>query len=478
LSNHLGLDVGTTTITAIIVDSNTGACLAKATAPNDSEITSEADRRLGRSEWNADRVLEVLRDVLSEVSRSGHVVGAIGVTGQMHGMLLVDSECRAIGPFVGWQDQRAAEVPPDGGDPVIARLLKTACEVDPDGDVCRPKTGYMGATLSWMGVNRRLPEVLFSACFLPDFVAARLTGSRPVTDATNAAGSGLFDVKARAWCIQLIERMDLREDMLPAVVDSGTQAGGLAVDWADTGLAPGIPVCVACGDNQASFLGSVSDPDRSILINVGTGGQVSVSAVSTRVGPGLEARPHVDGQYLLVGAGLVGGRTYAWLRDFYLEVGRQLFDVDGDAEAVYERMTDLADRVAPGAEGLWVEPLLTGTREEPGRRGKMDGIGTANFSPGHLSRAVLEGMIAQFRQLYELGVKAVGLEERSLLVGAGNGIRKNKVLREIAKAQFGLRMQVPAHTEEAAFGAAMLAMVMSGDKASLKEAGEIVRYSD
>jgi sugar (pentulose or hexulose) kinase len=196
------------------------------------------------------------------------------------------------------------------------------------------------------------------------------------------------------------------------------------------------------------------------------------------VGPGLEARPHVDGQYLLVGAGLVGGRTYAWLRDFYLEVGRQLFDVDGDAEAVYERMTDLADRVAPGAEGLWVEPLLTGTREEPGRRGKMDGIGTANFSPGHLSRAVLEGMIAQFRQLYELGVKAVGLEERSLLVGAGNGIRKNKVLREIAKAQFGLRMQVPAHTEEAAFGAAMLAMVMSGDKASLKEAGEIVRYSD
>jgi sugar (pentulose or hexulose) kinase len=477
LSNHLGLDVGTTTITAIIVDGDTGACLAKATAPNDSEITSDADRRLGRSEWNAGRMLEVLRRVLSEVSRSGHVVGAIGITGQMHGMLLVDSECCAIGPFVGWQDQRAAEVPPDGGEPAIARLLETVREVDPDGDVCRPKTGYMGATLSWMSTQNRLPQAPFTACFLPDFVAARLTGSHPVTDATNAAGSGLFDVKSRVWCTQLIERMGLREDMLPALVESGTQAGGLTVGWADTGLAPGIPVCVACGDNQASFLGSLSDPDRSILINVGTGGQVSVSVVSTSVGPGLEARPHVDGQYILVGAGLVGGRTYAWLRDFYLEVGRQLFDVHGDAEAVYERMTDLADQVAPGAEGLQVEPLLTGTREEPGRRGKMDGIGTANFSPGHLSRAILEGMVAQFRQLYE-GANSVGVEERRLLVGAGNGIRKNKVLREIAEAQFGLRMQVPAHTEEAAFGAAMLAMVMSGDKASLKEAGKIVRYSD
>jgi sedoheptulokinase len=493
LGSYLGLDVGTTTVTAIVVNSETGDVLSRATEPNDSEITSGQDKKLGRSEWDAGRVLEIVRVVLRQVTESGREVGAvrpidtigpigaiepirgIGVTGQMHGMLLVDDAVQPVGPFIGWQDQRASDARANASGTVISDLLETVESVDVEGHVCRPKTGYLGATLAWLDTHNKLPTDSFLATFLPDFVAARLTDSKPVTDATNAAGSGLFDVATRSWHQLFVDRLGLSPDLLPAVVESGSQAGQLSPQWKDTGLGSGMPVCVASGDNQASFLGSVREPDETVLVNVGTGGQVSVSASTPDAGPGLEARPHVDGRYILVGAGRVGGRTYAWLRDFYLGVGRQIFNTDGDPESIYERMTDLAGKAGPGAGGLTFDPLLTGTREDPERRGVMEGIGTSNFDPGHLSRALLEGVIAQFRLLYENAV-AVGVGERSVLIGAGNGLRKNPVLREIAEQKFRLKMRVPRHTEEAAYGAAMQAMVLGGDRASLEDAAGIIRY--
>lgn len=472
--HFLGLDVGTTTVTAIVVDSDTGDVVRTATAPNDTETTSSADRKRGRSEWDPARMLAIVRSVLSEAAEAADV-RAIGVTGQMHGMLMVDSVGTPAGPFIGWQDQRATEPCPGTDESIISQMTAAADETDPEVHVCRPKTGYLGATLSWLAAHNAIAPKT-SATFLPDFISANLTRTTPVTDATNAAGSGLFDVAARQWHQPLLDALHLDVDLLPEVVASGAAAGQLTDDWATGGLKAGIPVCVACGDNQASFLGSVKTPADSVLINVGTGGQVSVSADASEVGPGLEARPHADGKYILVGAGLVGGRTYAWLRNFYLEIGRQIFDCDCDGDTVYERMTELAAQVPTGADGLAFEPLFTGTRDEPGRRGKIEGIGTANFSPGHLSRALLEGMIEQFRWLYENAL-AVGVAKREKLIGAGNGIRKNAVLRDIAERTFELKMRVPVHTEEAAFGAAMQAMVLGGGRESLEDTGEVIRYA-
>lgn len=467
----LGLDIGTTTVTAVVVDAASGDVVRKATAANDAETTSNGDRRKGRSEWDVSRVVDIVRRVMREAA-DGADVRAIGVTGQMHGMLLVDGDGEPVGPFIGWQDQRAAESA--DGSTYLARMVDAVDAADPKGDVCRPKAGYLGATLCWLRANDAVPTGA-RAVFLPDFIVSRLTSSEVVTEATNAAGSGLFDVRNRAWHDGLIGKLGLERGMLPDVVASGSSAGTLSTAWADTGIDEGVPVCAACGDNQASFLGSVRAPDASVLINVGTGGQVSVSAETADAGPGLEARPHVDGRYILVGAGLVGGRTYAWLRDFFVRVGRDVLGVDADPEAVYERMTALAAEVTSGADGLRVEPLLTGTREEPGRRGVIDGVGTANFSPGHVTRALLEGMIEQFRQLYANAL-AVGAGERGTLVGAGNGIRKNAVLREIAEGAFDAKMRVPRHTEEAAYGAAMLAMVAGGGAGSLDEALGLIQY--
>ena len=139
-------------------------------------------------------------------------------------------------------------------------------------------------------------------------------------------------------------------------------------------------------------------------------------------------------------------------------------------------MTDLAAKSDAGADGLNFEPLFTGTREEPHRRGKIEGIGSANFGPEQLTRSLLEGMIGQFKALYQNAIE-VGAGERTVLVGAGNGIRKNRVLREIAEDQFGMTMQTPQHTEEAAFGAALQASVLSGACENLEMARELIRYA-
>jgi len=469
MSGHLGLDVGTTTVTAVVVD-RAGQVVAKATAANDAEITRLEDKQAGRSEWDPTRILEIVRSVLTEAALGVDGIEAIGVTGQMHGMLLVDDDVEPIGAFIGWQDQRAAE----GSASAVAALQQAADKVDPEGRVCRSKAGYLGATLHWLQLNGLLPKGA-RATFLPDYVSAHLTNTLPVTDATNAAGSGLFDVVSSSWHQPLLDQLGLSSDVLPQVVDSGVAAGFLADPWSGTGIDTGIPVSVSCGDNQASFLGSVRDPESSVLINVGTGGQVSVSASRADVGPGLEARSHVDGEYILVGAGLVGGRTYAWLRDFYLEVGKQLFGVAGDGEDVYARMTELASTSNTDSGGLLFEPLFTGTREEPQRRGKIEGIGSTNFGPAQLTRALMEGVIGQFRRLYQNALD-VGAGERSVLVGSGNGIRKNPVLREIAESQFGSPMRTPVHTEEAAFGAALQASVLSGMCENLESARELIRY--
>ena len=176
MSECLGLDVGTTTVKAVVIESETGAVVRRATAPNDSEMTSSEDKRAGRSEWDPDRILAVAQQVLSEVGSD--TVRAVGVTGQMHGMLLVDGCGRPIGPFIGWQDQRGAEPKPDSNRTLVADLIERLDTSDPARHVCRPKTGYMGATLSWLLAYDQVPAGS-RACSAPSLTDTKSPPSWP-----------------------------------------------------------------------------------------------------------------------------------------------------------------------------------------------------------------------------------------------------------------------------------------------------------
>ncbi len=473
----MGVDVGTTKIAVLLVDIASGEITAERVIINDSEITDAEGIARGWSEWDADRAVQLAFKAMVEVSSLGlrQKVDGIGVTGQMHGMVLLDRGHRPVSPFIGWQDERCNMNIPDTDASYIERMIELAGAKGFRREGCYPATGYMGSSLFWLKENRALPSEAAAACFLPDYLVTRMTDVGPVTDPSNAGGSGIYDAVSREWDAELIQRLGLHSDMLPEVRKSGELIGGLTAEASKrTGLEKGTPICVACGDNQASFLGSVANRRDTMLINIGTGGQLSLWVPKYLTAGGVDTRCYLDETYLLVGASLCGGRSYSLLNKFFREVGRVFYGAKDDEE-LYDRMTRLASEVPPGADGLVCEPLFTGTRSDPDRRAIWRGMNESNFTPGHMARALLEGVAQRFKILYGAMLQE-GVSPRAYLVGSGNAVRKNLLLTQILSDTFDMPVRIPKHTEEAAFGAALLAALACGEFRDVEEASRIVAY--
>ncbi|PJB72830.1 MAG: hypothetical protein CO096_07140 [Armatimonadetes bacterium CG_4_9_14_3_um_filter_66_14] len=474
----LGIDLGTTTITALALDLARGDLVACCTRPNDAETTAAADKERGRSEWDAEKIAAIgcsaLRSVAESVgARRAEIVG-LGVTGQQHGVVVTDRRQTPLTPLVNWQDRRGEETLPGGDRTCVEAAVALAGPEAPARTGCRLSAGYLGVTLYWLKQNGLLPPAGV-ACLVTDYFASRLTDAEPVTDPTMAASSGLFDVAARDWDPALLEALGLPAALFPEVREAGDPLGTLSESAADaTGLPAGLPVFVGLGDNQASFVGSVADRHSTVLVNVGTGGQVGAFSNTFVFEPPLEVRPFPRGGYLLVEAGLCGGRSYAALEGFFRQVGAELLDRQRD-DRVYEAMNRLAARAPPGADGLRCEPFFTGTRAEPERRATWTGVSARNFTPANMTRALLEGMASAFRYGYDRIREVTGFSPTHL-VGAGNGLRENSVLAGIVAEEFGLPMVFPRHHEEAAYGAALVAAVGAGTFPDLDAAGKLLRY--
>ena len=459
----LALDLGTTTITALAVDLENGEVVARTTTANNAELTSPEHKARGWSEWDANRISKLamlaLQSLAEQLGARLREAAGIGLTGQQHGVVLVDEAFTPSCPLINWQDRRSEEVNPRSGKTWLEEVRECADSEARERTGCTLSPGYMGVTLYWLKQQGLLPPRA-KACFLVDFLGAHLTGSNPVTDPTSAASSGLFDVRAGNWDNLLIENLELPPDLFAAVSRGGSFLGPLKKTVADeTGLPCGLPVCVGLGDNQASVYGSVADLNETALVNVGTGGQVTAWTDRFIYDQNLETRPFTEG-YLLVNAGLCGGRTYAVLERFF-QLVCTTFGRGALSATQYDAMNRLAAAVPPGADGLRCEPLFTGTRQNPERRGGFSNISIENFTPGHLTRALLEGMARVFHDGYLDIARTMG-RSRSQLVGAGNGLRQNATLADIVARQFDMPMRLPQHHEEAAFGAALVAAVGLG----------------
>jgi sugar (pentulose or hexulose) kinase len=471
----LSLDVGTTTITALAVDAGNGAILASATTANGAETTTAAGKARGHSEWDAHRMAEsacaCLGQVAEQLGGRAREAAGLGLTGQQHGVVVVNEALTPLTPFFGWQDRRGDEIDPATGTSLVQRARELVGAEAPQRAGCQLATGYLAVTLFALKQAGTLPPA-GTACFITDYVAALLTGRPPVTDATSAASSGIFNVAGGDWDADLAAALGLPGVMLPPVRPAGAHLGDL-VPGLVPGLPAGLPVFLGIGDNQASFLGSVADRTSTVLVNVGTGGQVAAFTGSYHYDSLLETRPFPGGGYLLVSAGLCGGRSYALLEGFFRAVGAQFLGVQ-PAGPLYGIMNELAAAVPSGADGLRCEPLFTGTRHQPELRASWSGVSAENFTPAHMTRALLEGLARVFRESYEY-VAAIG-GPRRLLVGAGNGLRENPVLARVVAEGMALPLQVPLHREEAAYGAALLAAVGAGIFANLEAAGRLIHY--
>jgi sugar (pentulose or hexulose) kinase len=459
MSIVLGVDLGTTKITCVALDTESGQVLCVATAANDAICTSEDDRNRGRSEWDAGRIclqgLDCLKQAALQLGDRASQVRAVGITGQQHGMLLVDQGQKALTPLINWQDRRLLDLIPGSRQSWLDRAR--ACLGDDAWRImgCRLQPGFMAGTLYRLKSERLLPNDA-RALFIMDYFGSVLTGKPAVTEPSCAGSSGVFNVARRQWDLDGITALGLSASLFPAVCEATDPMGGLTAVAAEaTGLPQGIAVFPPIGDHQASFLGSVTDRQNSILVNVGTGAQVAVYTEGLDFEPPIELRPFPRGGNLLSNVGLAGGWSYQVLEKFFRDVGGSMFETESPAP-LYETLNRLAASVPAGADGLRCDPLFAGTRLDPTVRGAITGLSPQNFTARHLSRAVLEGMARSLREGYA-AIERISHQSHSKLIAAGNGLRENALLAEIVGQSFGLPPAFTTHREEAAYGAALIA---------------------
>lgn len=484
MGRYLAIDLGSTSLTALALDTGRRAPVAVESAANGRETTSPTDRRKGRSEWDLDGMVADAVDLARRVvERAGDGAGfdAIGVTGQQHGCQVLGADGRPAGPHINWQDRRASEPSSTAADAPtyidlvaerggarregrsLPRFKRTGCPLDPK---------HTAALLFRLRADGALADGARAAT-APDYLVHRLTGGAHALDPTIAHGWGVYDVFAGDWDRELAGALGLVEALLPPLAGAARVAGPLAAPVAARlGLPSGTPVAVASGDHQCSFAGSVARHAESVAVNVGTGGQMSVF-VGEPVEPGwLELRPFMQSGYLLASVGRVGGRNFRYLREFVAQaatLGATGTGVDPEPNTVYERLVAAADAAGEDAGGVRCVPLFDGTPADTDERARFEGLSSANFTPGNLARALLNGMARELHDAYRRAL-ALGAGERTILVGSGNGLRLNPILRRELAHLFGHPPVIGTLTEEAAVGAALCAAVAASEYGTVREA--------
>ncbi len=436
----LGIDIGTTTVTALLLDTDTKSVIKGCTLKNDSFIEGQSFEKL----QDPQKIISIVKTAIADVCTDS-APDAIGVTGQMHGILYLDKDNKPCSPLMIWQDERGNETFAD--DESYAQYLTRVTGI-------KAATGF-GLTTHFYNIkNDLVPDDAVMLSTIHDYLASFMTDTVPVTHSSDGASLGFFDLEKLDFDSKALAAAGIDKGFLPRVI-SGTECiGTTKCDF----LPEGIPVAVAIGDNQASFLGSVADPENSVLVNVGTGSQVSFMTKSTKAPSVGEIRPLTEDKYIFVGASLCGGRAYAILKNFFSMCADFL---SGSDEDLYSKMDALAEKVKDSENTLHVNCEFCGTREDPERRGFIKNIGVENFTPENLIYGVLDGVASELNDMYTDARKLLEAEHEKL-VCSGNGLRKSKLWRDIFEKYFPMNAELPLHSEEAAVGACVFSCAATG----------------
>ena len=430
----IGIDIGTTTVSAVVLepDGHDGQkLLTSRTIANGSFLKGADWERIQDAEKLTDKAKAVLDELLAAYPETE----AIGLTGQMHGIVYTDREGRAVSPLYTWEDGRGDQREFDGE--TAASWIRKNCGIP-------AATGFGLVTHFYQSRKKQVPESAVSMGTISDYFAMKLTGrKKPLVHASNAASIGFYDTKQRCFCEDKIRLAEMDPAILPDTANEMEAVGSYQ----------GIPVTVALGDNQASFLGSVGIQEQVWQLNVGTGGQLSVLSHEHFETEGIEARPFLHGAWILTGAILCAGRAYACLEKFFRSCAEAL----GVEEcSCYAMMAELAGKAAADADGFRVTTLFQGTRTYPELRGHIEGISENNFLPENLTMGVIQGIAREYYELYQVIHEGTGLEAR-VINGSGNGLRKNLFLQKAISDMFKAPLILTDLQEEGASGAALSA---------------------
>ena len=430
----LGLDIGTTTVSAKLVSLSAPQSPISYTVEHRAAIAvpgfpdayaEDAEALLSRATALTASLCDTYKDIR-----------AIGLTGQMHGILCLDEAGRVLSPLYTWQNGFGARK--TGAETIGEKAGRLSGRSVP--------TGYGLLTLFALRELGLFPAQTAKIATVADALAARLCGLPFVPlHPSNAASLGFFDTEKNTFAEKELSSLGIPLSLLPPVADGFLPAGEYR----------GIPVSLAIGDNQASILASLRKEEEQVLLNVGTGSQVSVVTKQVpAIGSGVEVRPYFDGKFVCSGAALCGGRAYAILADFVSGVLSAFGHTDGKKE-IYDALSALASQKEE--HPLAVDTRFSGTRQSPGICGAIGGMRPDNFDLAHLSRGVLRGIISELYDFY----RAMGIQKATAVL-SGNAMRKTPALRALAGELFGLPCLTLAHSEEAALGAALYGAVAAG----------------
>lgn len=453
----LGIDIGTTSVSVVAIADD--QLVAVATVTHSATV---AGLPQGYAEQSPERLWQAVLNAVRRVTASVSVadIAAIGLTGQMHSTLLLDTAGQPCSNVITWQDQRAVVHQGDDGT-LLDSLLKRIPEDAMSATGCQLAAGYMGTTLFALRELRQFPSNFANATFVADWIAGRLCEQPPVTDRSNAASSGVYDLLDDAWSSRLMQAAEIDPDWLPEVRPSGVVIGELSSAMAEaTGVNAGTKVCNAIGDNQAAVLNALPQDDGVLLINIGTGGQIVWRIPTFQRVVGMDTRylPAVGGkssaEWMLVGAGLCGGDAFAWMNTTIRE-WLQAFGVTQTEDMVWQQLiqqiTDLDDDLPP----MTCKPFFAGTRSDPECRAVFTDVGLTNFTPANIARSILQGIAETMFGVYDSAMFRP--EPLTRIVMSGNAPRRNPLLVKAVADRFGVPASVSVGREEAATGAAMLA---------------------
>jgi xylulokinase len=454
----LGIDIGTSSVKTLVLEAET--CHVLSSAQREYPISQPQP---GYAEQNPDDWWQAatftIRKAVADAAIDTSAIRGIGLSGQMHGGVCLDSANRPLRPAIIWADTRST---------IQCDDLKSRSNTQ---DFARyapgpPAAGFMGPTLMWMAQHEAETLRSTHAVILPkDYVRLHLTGE-VATDASDAAGTWLLDIASGQWSDWLLDVCRLEHHLLPPVLGSTDVAGILQPDAANIlGLPAGIPVIAGCADQPAVSMAYGLYNPGTALAAIGTGGQVITPLLHPRTDP--QMRFHVMNhaipqRWYALAAILSAGLSLRWLRD--------LLSLQAHPDA-YAHLSELAAQVSPGADGLLFLPYLAGERT-PIMDSQASGVFVGlrlHHRPGHLARAVMEGVTFAMNECLSL-VSDLSGSETNMRVIASGGAASSPVWRQIQADIYNKPLLLTSGDSHACVGAALLAGIGCGVFPSVEDA--------
>ena len=444
----LGIDVGTGGSRALILD-EAGTLLGSETRDH----AAFRSPRTGWAEQDPDDWWRASHEAINAVLSSSHVaaesIACIGLSGQMHGAVLLDADGAVLRPSIIWCDQRT-EAECRWLDETVGRDRLLQLTSNP------ALTNFTLTKLLWVRTHE--PDVWkhVRQVLLPkDYVRFRLSGEFAI-DVADASGTLMLDVAERCWSHDILDAVDIDRHLLPDVFESQDICARLSREAAAlTGIPAGTPIVAGAGDQAAGAVGMGITRPGAVSATIGTSGVVF--AATDRPATDPKGRLHtfchaVPGRWHVMGVTQAAGLSLRWLRDVTSGSG---------AGASYDQLTAEAAQVPPGADGVLWAPYLMGERTphcDPNARAALVGL-AASHGRGHIVRAVMEGVAFSLRDTFSI-FEEMGVPVDRIRLGGGGA--RSALWRQIQADVYGSAVDTAGADEGAAYGAAILAAVGIG----------------